>query len=208
MNKFRSSSGDREPPSSNFARPQDCFDQAIAEILSKDSSSAYSIISAIERTIRQFKLNTEAHGLLFDAYLCGKKALSQGKEIRNPMAWLKGTAYNLAREQSRKGRKTHAFAPDLIDMIFPDEGDNPLDYAILEEEIAAVIQAVAQLRAEKPETFLLIHQRVVEGLSWQEIVGLHNQDHLAAEVTEEALRQRFSRGRKYLRSIFHEVMMA
>lgn len=207
MPNSNNSRGDRESLP-GFVEQQDCLDQAIEEILGKDNPSAYSVITAIERIIRQFKLDIEAHGLLFDAYLCGKKALQQGKEIRSPQAWLKGTAYNLAREKSRKRKRTQAYSPELIDSLFADEGDSPMDIAILEEEIKAVFQTVERLRKEKPEIYTLLHQRIVEGLSWQEIKTFYEQQDGEENITEVALRQRFSRGRKYLRSIFHEVVPA
>ena len=202
------SHGDREPPFPEFVEPQDCFDQALEAILSPDNPAAYSVFTAMERIVRQFKLDIEAHGLLFDAYLCGKKALQQGKVIHNPQAWLKGTAFNLAREKYRKRKKTCAYAPELMDALFPDEGDGPMDYAILEEELQAVVRAVCQLQTENPEVFQLIHQKVVEELSWREIQARYAQETGQDEVNETALRQRFSRGRRYLRTIFHEGMMA
>ena len=100
--KMANSHGDREPPYPEFVEPQDCFDQALEAILSPDNPAAYYVFTAMERIVRQFKLEIEAHGLLFDAYLCGKKALQQGKVIHYPQAWLKGTAFNLAREKYRK----------------------------------------------------------------------------------------------------------
>lgn len=203
-NDFR---GDQES-FPNFPEKEDCFDQAIEEILGKQNPSAYSVFTAIERMVRQFKLDTEAHGLLFEAYLRGKKALQQGKEIRKPQAWLKGVAYNIAREKYRKGKKTHTYSPDIIDAVFHDESDSPMDVVILEEEIMAVFEAVCRLRQENPATFALIHQRIVEGLSWQEIKANYERENEGEVITEVTLRKRFSRGRKYLRSIFHEVVLA
>ena len=208
MAHFENSNGDREPPLPRFVEEQDCFDQALEEILGKNNPAAYSVFTAMERIVRQFKLDVEPYGLLFDAYLCGKKALQQGKDIRNPNAWLKGTAYNLAREKYRKRKRTHSYAPELIEVLFSEESDPPMDSAILEEEILVVFQAVCHLRQEKPDIFVLIHQRVVENLSWQEIKVIYERDNNGQIVTEATLRQRFSRGRKYLRSIFHEVMLA
>lgn len=205
MAHFENSKGDREPPFPQFVEEQDCFDQALEEILGRQNPAAYSVFTAMERIVRQFKLDIEAYGLLFDAYLCGKKALQQGKIIHNPTAWLKGTAYNLAREKYRKRKRTHAYAPELMDVLFSEEMDSPMDSAILEEEIVAVIHAVNKLREERPEDFMLIHQRIVEGLSWKEIQALYVTDENGSSVTEVALRQRFSRGRKSLRSIFHQV---
>ncbi|MEM1292562.1 MAG: RNA polymerase sigma factor [Cyanobacteria bacterium P01_H01_bin.162] len=200
--------GDREPPFPEFVDPQDCFDEALEEILGPDNPTAYSVFTAMERIVRQFKLDTEAHGLLFDAYLRGKKALQQGKTIHNPKAWLKGTAFNLAREKYRKRQKICTYAPDLMDALFADEGDSPMDYAILDEELRAVVRAVCHLQIEHPDVFQLIHQKVVEGLSWREIQERYVQESGRDDISEAALRQRFSRGRRYLRKIFHEVMTA
>lgn len=193
-------------PHSHDSSPNDCLDQAIEEILSNKSSAAYSVITAIERMIRQFNLNTEAHVLLFEAYLRGKDALDDSKEIQVPKAWLKGTAYNLAREKFRKQRKLHDYAPELMDVLFAEHSNSPLDEAILREEIAAVLQAMTRLKTEKPDVFELIHLRVVEGLAWREIKGWYEQAHPGKAITEDNLRQRYCRGRRYLRSIFHEVM--
>lgn len=202
--------GDREPPFPSPPEQPDCFDEVIAQVLGKDHSSAYSMITAMERIIQQYKLvDMEAHGLLFEAYLRGKQALKQGKTIHHPQAWLKGTARNLAREKSRKARKTVAYPPELMDVLFPaDEGNGMIDNAILEEEIQAVFEATQKLQQEHPEIFHLIHLRVVEGLSWQHIKQIYGQDKPGEDITEAALRKRFSRGRKYLRSIFHEVTLA
>jgi DNA-directed RNA polymerase specialized sigma24 family protein len=201
------SNGDREPPFPRFVDHQDCFDQALEEILGKNNPAAYSVFTAMERMVRQFKLDIEAYGLLFDAYLCGKKALQQGKDIRNPTAWLKGTAYNLAREKYRKRKRIHTYAPELIDVLFSEEINSPLENAILEEEIVTVFQAIDRLRQEKPDVFKLMHQRVVENLSWQEIKAYYDRENAGEDITEVTLRQRYSRGRKYLRSIFHEVSL-
>lgn len=200
---FQNNQGGQEPLFPKFPQRQDPLDQAIEEILGKENPAAYSVFTAAERMVRQFKLDMEAYGLLFEAYLCGKKALQQGKEIRNPHAWLRGAAYNVAREKSRKRRRVHSYSPDIIDVIFPDEGDGPLDIAILEEEIATVIKAMRALREEKPEIFDLIHQRLIEERSWQEIQAIHAENHGGEVISETTLRQRYSRGRKYLRSLFH-----
>ncbi|MEO0985861.1 MAG: sigma-70 family RNA polymerase sigma factor [Cyanobacteria bacterium J06639_14] len=188
-----------------FPRGQDVLDQAIEEILGKENPAAYSIFTAAERMVRQFNLDVEAYGLLFDAYLCGKKALQQGKEIRHPQAWLRGTAYNIAREKSRKLKRIHSYSPDIIDALFSDERDSPTEKAILEEEMAVAIKAMQTLREEKPHIFELIHQRVIEEKSWQEIQLSYAVTHQGETISETTLRQRYSRGRKYLRSIFHRV---
>jgi DNA-directed RNA polymerase specialized sigma24 family protein len=207
MTHSRNPEGNHEPSFPRFLPQADTLDQAVEEILGKNNPSAYSILTAMKRIVRQFNLDIEAHGLLFDAYLCGKKALQQGKEIHNPKAWLKGTAYNLAREKSRKRKKVNSCSPDFIDSFFPYEGDGPVDSAVLEEEISAVFKAAQRLQAEKPDVFMLIHQRVVEEMSWQEIKAEHAKKNNGQTISEATLRKRFSRGRKYLRSIFHEATM-
>ncbi|MEL6384720.1 MAG: sigma-70 family RNA polymerase sigma factor [Cyanobacteria bacterium J06626_18] len=197
--------GDQQPPLPELPQQQDVLDQAIEEILGKENPAAYSIFTAVERIVRQFKLDVEAHGLLFDAYLRGKKALQQGKEIQNPQAWLRGSAYNIAREKSRKQKRVRSYSPEVIDVLFSDEGNLPLERAILEEEMLAAIKAMRTLQKEKPDTFNLIHQRVVEEKSWQEIQSNYANTNQGKTISESALRQRYSRGRKHLRSIFHRV---
>ena len=204
---FQNNQRGQEPLLPKFPQRQDILDQAIEEILGKENPAAYSVFTAAERIIRQFSLDMEAHGLLFEAYLCGKKALQQGKKIRNPHAWLKGTAYNIAREKSRKRKRTYSYAPDILDVILPDERDSPLDKAILEEEIATVLKAMAILQEEKPEIFSLIYQRLIEEKSWQEIQSAYADNPGGETLSETTLRQRYSRGRKYLRSLFHREQL-
>ncbi|MGF1524986.1 MAG: RNA polymerase sigma factor [Leptolyngbyaceae cyanobacterium] len=197
--------GDQQPPLPEIPQQQDILDQAIEEILGKENPAAYSIFTAIERIVRQFKLDIEACGLLFEAYLCGKKTLQQGKKIRNPQAWLRGSAYNIAREKSRKLRRVRAYSPEIMEVLFSEEGNTPMEKAILEEEMLAAVKAVQTLREEKPEIFDLIHQRVIEEKSWQEIQFTYANANPGKTISEATLRQRYSRGRKYLRSIFHRV---
>ena len=186
---FKNNHGDQQPSLPEIPQQQDILDQAIEEILSKENPAAYSILTAIERIVRQFNLDMEAHGLLFDAYLCGKKALQQGKEIRNPQAWLRGSAYNLAREKSRKLRRLRNYAPDILDVLFSDERNTPMERAILEEEMLFAFKAMQTLREEKPEIFDLIYQRVVEEKSWQEIQSAYVGTNKGEVVSEETLRR-------------------
>ncbi|MEM6354035.1 MAG: hypothetical protein AAF766_25100, partial [Cyanobacteria bacterium P01_D01_bin.14] len=70
----------------------------------------------------------------------------------------------------------------------------------------ATFQAARRLQEEKPEIYWLIYQRVVEEQSWEEIQAHYAEENEGEEISEEALRQRFSRARKYLRSIFKQLI--
>lgn len=203
---MKNSKGDREPPLETWTASADSLDRAIEEILGHKNPGAYSIFTAIERFIRQFKLSpdVEAHGLLSEAYLCGKKAIAAGQPIHNPHAWLKGTAYNLAREKARKQRP-YAIAPEIVAAIEPDRGVSPEVQAMLNEQMDALYHALRTLWKEDREVVELLYQRCVEGKSWREISSSYAQPAIAAKVSEVTLRQRLSRGRKRLRSIFHRV---
>lgn len=199
---FPGSSG-RLPPN------RDIFDQALEEILDKDSAIAYSIVTAVKRMINRFHLTgVEPHELLIRAYLRGKDALKAGKQIHNAHAWLRSTVYNIVREDSKRRRKTCAHDPSWIENTCGDTREDPQTLAI-EEEIAAqyvaLYQSLQRLKLEEPQVFFLIEERHVGSKSWQEIELSYATASGEVGVSQAALRQRYSRGLKRLRKFFHEV---
>ena len=187
------------------AVPQDVMDYALEEILTKRNPYAYSTLTAIQRTLRQYQLSPriEAYEVLNEAYLRGKKYLQTGKDIRNPHAWLKATAFRVVCERRRK-LVAGLLEPHLIDALEPDEGMNPLQRQILEEDYSTLNQALHQLREEEPEATYLLYLRTLEEWSWAEIrarlLAIHQQ-----APSEATLRQRGSRAKKRLRQIFIEM---
>ena len=184
------------------APAQDVFDQALNEILGKDNPHAYPILSAIQRTLRQYRLETqfEAHEILHEAYLRGKKKLQAGEVVRNPDAWLKATAFNVIYERKRKHRAS-ATDPQVIEAVLPDPRLNLMQQQVITEELDLLYQALHLLNQEDPEGTCLLYLRTVQGWSWSQI-----SQWLIAQgrpvATEAALRQRASRAKRRLRTIF------
>lgn len=184
------------------APAQDVFDQALSDVLSKDNPHAYPILSAIQRTLNQYHLNTqyEAYEILHEAYLRGKKKLQAGEVIHNPYAWLKATAFNVIYERKRKHR-TSATDPQVMEAALPDPRLNLMQQQIIVEELDLLYQALQLLHQEDPEATCLLYLRTVRDWSWSQISQwLIAEGHAAA--TEAALRQRASRARRRLRDIF------
>ncbi|MBE9112859.1 sigma-70 family RNA polymerase sigma factor [Nodosilinea sp. LEGE 07298] len=202
MSQSDDSSGFNEFRLPADAPAQDVFDQALSDILGKDNPHAYPILSAIQRTLRQYHLNTqyEAHEILHEAYLRGKKKLQAGEVIRNPYAWLKATAFHVIYERKRKHRAS-ATDPQVMEAALPDPRLNLMQQQVITEELDLLYQALQLLHQEDPEATCLLYLRTVRDWSWAKISQwLIAEGHPAA--TEAALRQRASRARRRLRDIF------
>lgn len=201
-----SPSNPRQSTSLSSTSPdQDILDYAIEEILGNNNPYSYSVLTSIRFRLQQFKLTAriEAHEVLCEAYLRGKKYLQSGQQISNPHAWLKKTAFNIVRERSRRLRD-HPTEPGILCDLVRDQREGPLSQQALREEIEAVIQALHTLRDEEPEAAELLYLRTIEKWSWQQIrQWLIDQGRTAPN--EATLRQRGARAKKRLRRIFHTV---
>lgn len=194
------------PGSSGPLPSRDIFDQALEEILERESPIAYSIITGTQRMINQFRLKgVEPNDLLIQAYLRGKDALRAGKQVNNAVAWLRGTVYNIVREEASRRRKTCSFSPDWIENLCIDSRYDPQALAGLEEEISALHRSLSRLKREAPQVFFLIEERYNWGKSWQEIEVSYVARFGEVGISQDTLRQRCSRGLKNLRRFFHEV---
>ncbi|MFQ4135232.1 RNA polymerase sigma factor [Nodosilinea sp. PGN35] len=179
----------------------DVFDQALSEILGKDNPHAYPILTAIQRTLQQYHLEAqfEAHEILHEAYLRGKRKLQTGEVIRNPYAWLKATAFHVIYERKRKHRAS-ATDPQVMEAVLPDYRLNLMQQQMLSEELDLLYQALHRLYQEDPTGTCLLYLRTVRGWSWSQI-----SEWLAAEgqpaARASALRQRASRAKRRLHDI-------
>ncbi|WP_035986214.1 RNA polymerase sigma factor [Leptolyngbya sp. KIOST-1] len=193
LNEFR-------PPAD--APAPDVFDQALSEILGRDNPHAYPILSAIQRTLKQYHLETqyEAYEILHEAYLRGKKKLQAGEVIRNPHAWLKATAFNVIYERKRKHRES-ATDPQVMEAVLPDPRLTLMQQQVFVEELDLLYQALDLLNQEDPEATCLLYLRTVRDWSWARISQWLVADGQPA-ATEAALRQRASRAKRRLRDIF------
>jgi DNA-directed RNA polymerase specialized sigma24 family protein len=201
----RKSDDPHNTPLQPHSPSEDILDLAIEDILGKDNPSAYSTLTTIERSLRQFHLNSqiEAAEILAEAYLRGKKFLQSGQVINNPHAWLKKTAFNVIRERSRQCRK-HRVEPYEEDKISEDPITNFVDIQELESDFADLRQAIKLLAKEDPKGAKLLYLKIIQGFSWQEIhdILLQQNQEVASLAT---LRQRASRAKKRLRHLFHSV---
>jgi predicted RNA polymerase sigma factor len=184
------------------APAQDVFDQALSDILGRDNPHAYPILNAIQRTLRQYHLadQYEAHEILHEAYLRGKKKLQVGEVIRNPYAWLKATSFHVIYERKRKHRSSST-DPQVLEAVLPDPRLNLMQQQVLSEELDLLYDSLALLHQEDPDGTCLLYLRNVRALSWSQISHW-----LAAEgqpvPNEAALRQRASRAKRRLHEIF------
>jgi predicted RNA polymerase sigma factor len=184
---------------------EDILDIAVEDILGKNNPSAYFTLTAIERSLRQFHLTSgiEASEVLAEAYLRGKKLLWSGQTINNPHAWLKKTAFNIIRERSRQLQK-HSSEPYDESNISEDPMINLVEIQEIKGDLADLRLAIKLLAEEEPEGAKLLHLKIIQGLSWQEIHDILLREN--KEVTNLAtLRQRASRAKKRLRHLFHSV---
>lgn len=185
---------------------QDVFDQALGEILGKENPRAYSIMSAIQRTLNQYRLAShyEVHEILHEAYLRGKKKLQAGETIHNAYAWLRATAVHVIYERKRKCR-AGTIEPHILEAVLLDDRVNLMQQQILSEELSLLYKALGLLQQEDPETTHILYLKTVEGWSWSQIREWQMANGEPA-INEAALRQRASRAKRRLREIFLQML--
>lgn len=177
--------------------PDELLDIALGEILELNSPYAYSTLTAVERFLHQFQLQSqfEAYEILARAYLVGKRQVRQGMVITNPHAWLKRTAFSIIR-QEHQGRVQGALSEPLA---LSCRGEATPD---VEQHLTTLWQALITLAQEEPSTIRLLAWRMLDGLSWQAIQ--HRLTNLGERAPSDlVLRQRAMRAKKYLRRVFH-----
>ncbi|MFE4107464.1 RNA polymerase sigma factor [Almyronema epifaneia] len=181
------------------------LDIAVKEILEPENPYAYSTLTAIERYLRQFHLEkfTEPAEILALAYLRGREALRNGKQINNPHAWLKGTAVNIIREQQRSSQRFRVMDADCLDLIASAAAERAaFELSDLSGQLSALWRALATLAEDDPAAAELLHLRFIEQLSWAAIrsyLDAQNGD----RPSDTALRQRICRAKKRLRRLYH-----
>lgn len=184
---------------------QDPLDIALSEILGQGNSYAYSAISTIRRHLYSFRLKHlyEPDEILFEAYLRGKEAQRKGEIIRNPHAWLKSTAFNVIRENSRRARQqqNHVVFEEVESRVSSAAGDM-LDTLALDHQVSLLYKALREFAKEDAHTERLLRWRTIEQLSWDEIST--RLIALGEELPNNAaMRQRVSRAKKRIRHILH-----
>lgn len=195
---------DSEPPRYESS-PEDSLNAAVIEILAKDNPHAYSTILFIQRCLIQFNLTTqyEAHEILNDAYVRGRAFLHSGGIIRNIHSWLKSTALNIIRENSRRQKREPLIDPEIAELLpcLRSIEDSILSQEEIEHKWNTLMNSLTALSYTDPEGTRLLHLKA-QGLSWKEI---HQQ--LVKEdgdaPNESTLRQKGCRATKHLRKLYH-----
>ena len=118
-----------------------------------------------------------------ETFLAAWRRLDQLRETGRVKPWLCGIARNLARKARRRTRREEEIDDDL-----PAAGANPFDHAAQVETERVVRDALARIPDAYREVLVLYYH---EGQSIRDVAE-------ALDMTEAAVMQRLSRGRRYL----------
>lgn len=199
---------DSEPPRYESS-PEDLLNAAVIEVLGKDNAHAYSIILFIQRCLIQFNLSSqyETHEILNDAYVRGRIFLHSGGTIRNIHSWLKSTALNIIRENSRRQIREPLIDPEIAELLpcLRNIEDNVISQEQIDYKWNALMNSLATLTETDPEGTRLLCLKA-QGMSWKEIhQQLVKEDGLAPN--ESTLRQKGCRATKTLRKIYYSKII-
>lgn len=179
------------------------FDAEIKALLQSDNPDAYSILTYIQRCLKQFNLSQRYHpnDIFHDAYVPAIESLLAGKKIENCLAWIRATALNIIREHNRDAQKSHLVEPNSVwlETALQSAQGNLVTEIEIEEDLEDVLRALEEMN---PDDFKILRLKYAEEKSWKEISKLLVEQGEELQ-TEEALRQRASRTKKKLRQIFH-----
>ncbi|MCC5640792.1 hypothetical protein LC593_34185 [Nostoc sp. CHAB 5844] len=180
---------------------REAFDEEFQVLLDSGSSSAHSMLAFVKRSLAQFNLSNSYSPtwVLNEAYMRGIKLIAKGEQIDKPLAWVRSTAYNIIREQSRELNRFVQFEENMTESLI--NCSLTACEEIEEELFKRVSLAFEKLAPEEKEILIL---KEVKDLSWKEIkLYLVLQ---GKEVQHEAtLRKRKERALKHLRSIYHSL---
>lgn len=182
------------------------FDAEIKALLQSDNSDAYSLLTYIQRCLKQYNLSQryQPNDVLNETYIRGIYYLNSGKIIENCLAWIRVTALNIVREYSRDAQKSHLVEPNSawLETALQSAQGNSVTEIEIKEDLEDVLRALETIEVMNPADFKILRLKYAEEMSWKEI-----SEFLVGEgeelQTEEALRQRASRAKKKLRQVFH-----
>jgi len=176
------------------------FNGVIEQLFEQQNSEARPFWTSVERMLWQYRLRTayEVKDVVIEAYAVGIKQIEKGLIIENPIAWIRGTCFNIIRDLRRKQDK--AENPKL-----DSEGCTPSDEAwshlILTEDIKVIHLALQELSLEEQE---LLRAKYIEDQSWQQISEtlLHSEERC---LNANAARQRGHRALQKLRQAYEDI---
>jgi RNA polymerase sigma factor (sigma-70 family) len=165
---------------------RDAFGQIVSRYQSLVCSLAYSATGSL----------SQSEDLAQETFVTAWRQLADLREPGKLRAWLCGIARNLINNSLRRQEREPSYAAEALDLIHETPALEPLppDYAINREEEAILwrsLEHIPEIYREPLVLFYREHQSV-------EAVAQN------LELTEDAVKQRLSRGRKLL----HEQVLA
>jgi len=173
------------------------FDITVEALFSMENPDAQSFWSGVSRHLYQFRLSGtyEVKDIVVEAYAIGVKQIAQGGVIKNPLAWLRGTCFNVVRDFRRKqDRLEHP----KLDGEGLTPGDKIISDLIIAEDRKALRLAFKQLTEEERQ---ILCARILKGLSWQAI-GESLSESEGVRINANASRQRGFRALERLRQAY------
>lgn len=183
------------------------FELLFKEILRRGSPYSYSTFTFVQARIRQFRLGTriEAEDVLIEAYMRGVKKIRSGETIYNPLSWLKGTCFNIIREESRKLKRELSVDPESICTTLRAISDDLSLREAIEDDLKILNKALEMLQRETPNRYKLLQLKILEEMSWKEVRQCLTIEE-GRNISDPALRQRLAQAKKHLRAIFHTLI--
>ena len=173
------------------------FDRAIQSLFDGSDENASIFFASITRQLYQFGLGRtyDAREIIAEAYTRGVKSIHSGRNIHNPLGWLRRTSLNVIREFKREQVRSDN---PKIEQLPLSPGGIVFSELMLEEDFLTIQTAVQQLSTEEQ---VLLSQRVIEDLSWKEI-GRNILDSEGKPLKEGTARQRGARSLNKLRQLY------
>ncbi|MDB6056682.1 MAG: polymerase, sigma-24 subunit, subfamily [Verrucomicrobiales bacterium] len=188
---------------SNIISAEPILDDArlVESVLNGDRDAFTELVRKYQNPIAAFAYSNcgdiaQSEDLAQDTFVVAWRKLRDLKEPSKFKSWLFGIARNLINNSARKQTRNPLAASSELDenLTSAAPAGNPTDHAITKEEQAILWRALEQIPEPYREPLVLFYR---EHQSIQRVADV-------LDLTEEATRQRLSRGRKLL----HERVVA
>jgi RNA polymerase sigma factor (sigma-70 family) len=184
----------------DFSRERQNFDAQFRMLLERKNSDAQSVLASVRGRLLQLHLDgDDVTSILNEAYLRGVQAIEKGRSITQPSTWIRLTAWNIIRENSREQRRCEPLPPAFLESVIAAP-------ALEEEFDANQVQTLRMaLQQLDPSERKILHLRYFQNLSWHQV-----SEQLVREEGEvrssEALRKRGYRILQRLRHLYQKFL--
>jgi len=173
---------------------------AFGNLAQRSTNAERAALAFIYNKIKQFHLNCDIFDIVNECYLRGLKQTQSGQEIKNHLAWIRQTAYNIIREKSRYGyHKKESSSSHFLETYL---SENPLDDAIQtcldQPEWPQLKKAFAELSSEDQDILKL---RWFHNMSWQDVS--QELSKLGESISTSTANKRGQRALKRLRKQYY-----